>query len=291
MMHDERLPAEDTSSADHCDRVATLLKSHGLTSRITKIALTSSVGPISAFVAEPLARDDNAPPLLLLHGISRDAEEMFEAFRHAAVDAGRVVISPEFNKKAWRIFQRITDKIRPDIALLELLTLLRSAGMINGKPLEVFGFSGGAQLAHRWAMLYPHMVASLHVSSAGWYTSPSTDVQYPYGLGHQEAREKNRSWSRRMTKGLEAFLRLPISIYVGAEDCETEDLTLRRNPILDAAQGCERRMRAAKYRDAILSAALAHNMHPSVQFHELPGCGHSFAQCAASGKLPELVLD
>lgn len=290
MLHDERLPTEDSTSADHCDRVATLLKCSGLTSRITKIALTSSAGPISALVAEPLVRADNAPPLLLLHGISRDAEEMFEAFRHEAVDAGRVVIAPEFSKKAWRIFQRITDRIRPDIALLELLTLLRSAGVIDGKPLEVFGFSGGAQLAHRWAMLYPHMVASLHVSSAGWYTLPSTDVQYPYGLGHQEAREKNRSWSRCMRKGLEAFLRLPISIYVGAEDCEKEDPALRRNPVLDAAQGCERRMRAAKYRDAILSAALAHNIHTSVQFHELPGCGHSFAQCAETGKLTKLVL-
>ena len=93
-----------------------------------------------------------------------------------------------------------------------------------------------------------------------------------------------------MTKSLEAFLRLPISVYVGAKDCETEDHALRRNPVLDAAQGCERRMRAAKYRDAILSAALAHDIHPSVQFHELPGCGHSFAHAPHPASLPDLFL-
>ncbi len=290
MFHDDRLPAEDIRSADHCDRVATYLKSSGLTSRITKIAFASSAGPIAAFVAEPKERVDTAPPLLLLHGISRDAEEMFETFRHAANDAGRVVIAPEFSQAAWHIFQRITDRIRPDIALLELLTLLRSAGVIDGKPLEVFGFSGGAQLAHRWAMLYPHLVASLQVSSAGWYTLPSPEAPYPYGLSVQEAANRNVGWPRRMAQGLEAFLRLPISIYVGAEDSKNNDPALRRNPVLDAAQGCDRRMRAGMYRDALISAAKVRNIHPSVQFHELPGCGHSFAQCAGAGDLIKLVL-
>lgn len=290
MFYDDSATSCDDCPARHADCVSASLKASGMASRVTRIAFKSSAGPISALVSEPRVRDESAPPLLALHGISRDVEETFDAFRPAANEAGRVLIAPEYSEKSWRVFQRITDKARPDVALLELLTMLRDADVIDRRPLDVFGFSGGAQLAHRWAMLYPHMIASLHISSAGWYTLPLADVPYPYGLKRPDDAEKNLEWPKRMTRGLEAFLRLPISIYVGSEDHGENEPSLRRNPVLDTAQGCERRMRARKYHDALLAAAKARNIEPVLQFHELPGCGHSFAQCARSGSLVKHVL-
>lgn len=290
MFHDDKATSCDDCPARHADCVSASLKASGIASRVTKIAFNSSAGPISALVSEPRARNVAAPPLLALHGISRDVEETFDAFRPAANEAGRVLIAPEFSRKSWRVFQRITDRTRPDIALLEVLTMLRDADIIDRRPLDIFGFSGGAQLAHRWAMLYPHMVASLHISSAGWYTSPRMDVPYPYGLRCSDKSEKDQAWRQRMTRGLDAFLRLPINIYVGEKDCIEEDAALRRNAVLDAAQGCERRMRARRYRDALLAATEARDIEPAIKFHELPGCGHSFAQCARSGNLVQHVL-
>jgi len=290
MFYDDRATSCDSCPSRHADSVSASLKASGMTSRVTKIALNSSAGPISALVSEPRTRNEAAPPLLALHGISRDVEETFDAFRPAANEAGRVLIAPEFSRKSWRVFQRITDRTRPDIALLEVLTMLRDADVIDRRPLDVFGYSGGAQLAHRWAMLYPHMVASLHISSAGWYTSPRMDVPYPYGLRCSDTCEKDEAWRQRMTRGLDAFLRLPINIYVGEKDCNEVDAALRRNAVLDAAQGCERRTRACKYHDALLAVAKARDIQPVLEFHELPGCGHSFAQCAGSGSLIKHVL-
>ena len=290
MFHDDRATSCDSCPSRRADSVSASLKASGMASRVTKISFNSSAGPISALVSEPRARVEAAPPLLALHGISRDVEETFDAFRPAANEAGRVLIAPEFSRKSWRVFQRITDRTRPDIALLEVLTMLRDADVIDRRPLDVFGFSGGAQLAHRWAMLYPHMVASLHISSAGWYTSPQADAPYPYGLQCSDPSEKDEAWRRHMARGLDAFLRLPINIYVGEKDNIEEDAALRRNAVLDAAQGCERRMRARTYHDALLAAAKARNIEPAIKFHELLGCGHSFAQCARSGGLVKHLL-
>lgn len=290
MFYDDRATSRDDTYARHADCVSASLKASGMASRVSKIAFRSSAGPISALVSEPRICNEAAPPLLALHGISRDVEETFDAFRSAANEAGRVLIAPEFSRKSWRVFQRITDRTRPDVALLEILTMLRDAHVIDRRPLEVFGFSGGAQLAHRWAMLYPHVVAALHICSAGWYTSPRADVPYPYGLQCADAAEKSQIWPQRMTRGLDAFLRLPISIYVGEQDCREDDAALRRNAVLDAAQGCERRMRARNYLDALLAAAKARSIEPVLKFHELPGCGHGFAQCAGRGSLVKHVL-
>lgn len=277
-------------STDQIISVAAPVRAGRQTSHVAKVSLTTSAGSLGAFVSEPAGASKDAAPLILLHGISRDAEALFEAFLPAASTAGRVVIAPEFTKETWRIFQRITVKTRPDIALLELLTFLRATNVIGSAPVEVFGFSGGAQLAHRFAMLYPHMISSLHISSAGWYTLPRSDIPYPYGLSTEGAEAKGLIWQRRMMQGLDAFLRLPISISVGSLDNQQEDPSLRKNDVLNATQGSDRLMRARSYQDAIEAAAKERGVTASVRFNELPGCGHDAIQCIETGGLIARVL-
>lgn len=225
---------------------------------------------------------------MVLHGISRDAEGILEAFRASPHRAGRVLIAPIFTEPEWPVFQRITERIRPDLALLGVMSALRKRGILTASRIDMFGFSGGAQLAHRFAMLYPHHIGALHVSSAGWYSLPDADVLYPYGLsGVAGAAGK---WARRMRGGLHALLSAPIMVYVGALDDDERDASLRRNERLDASQGVTRCARAAAYARAMRAAAIARAIEPKVEFVELPGCGHSFADCARIGGLADLVL-
>lgn len=290
MFRDQTMQYDGSDLADQIMPAAVPVRAVRQTSHVAKIAMKTSAGSLGAFVSEPADAPKDAVPLLLLHGISRDAEALFEAFLPAANAAGRIVIAPEFTKEAWRVFQRITAKTRPDIALLELLTFLRASGVIDSTPVEVFGFSGGAQLAHRFAMLYPHMISSLHISSAGWYTLPRSDIPYPYGLSTEGAEAKDLIWQRRMMQGLDAFLRLPISISVGSLDNQWEDPTLRRNEALDASQGSDRLTRAKSYQDALETAAKERGIIASVRFNELPGCGHDAIQCIETGGLIDRVL-
>lgn len=288
MLHDHLASAAEARLLSQTCFAPSAAEASRPSGRSTKFHMNTSVGPVEAYLSAPDAGSSNAPPLLALHGISRDAQSVFDAFSEAPNNAGRVVIAPCFEARKWPVYQRITHRNRADIALLELLTSLRAFGVIDGGPADLFGFSGGAQLAHRFAMLYPHMVSSLHVSSAGWYSLPNEDAPYPYGLGAPD--EKEQVWRRRMLLGLDVFLRLPISIYVGCDDIGTDEPTLRRNPALDAAQGSSRRARAASYCDALCAAAVVHGGQAAVRHFELPGCGHSFDECVETGGLIDLVL-
>lgn len=224
-----------------------------------------------------------ARPLLALHGISREDGAIFDAFAAPCAAAGRALLTPRFGPQSWPVFQRVHDRNRPDRALLDLLdTAARDHAMPAG-PVDVFGYSGGAQLAHRLTMLYPERVGALHLGAAGWYTLPAPDLPYPLGLGPD--RRGRDAIPACMRSGLAAFLDRRIALYVGDRDTDPADPAIRRDPRIDAAQGIHRRARAERYAEAVAAAQRAAGLPVSVTLTVLGGCGHDFAQCAARGGL------
>ncbi|MFE8101462.1 alpha/beta hydrolase [Brenneria goodwinii] len=246
-------------------------------------------GRLSAGVMIPESPRPDLPPLVALHGISRDARAIREGFAIHALEAGRVLVAPRFSQTDWPGFQRIGVR-RPDHALLALFKELQGIG-INTTQVELFGFSGGAQLAHRFAMLYPQRIARLHVAAAGWYCLPDTRIAFPAGLGDGDRKSgSGRTDIASLCRAqLPEYLRLPLRLYVGAEDTE-RDPALRADPLLDATQGCDRVARARTYVAAFAAAARTHGIAPDVTFSLLPGSGHSFALCARRGGLASRVL-
>lgn len=226
-------------------------------------------------------------PLIALHGISRDAQKIAAYFAPEAESAGRIIIIPRFSRSAWPVFQRINNRHRADRALLALISDLRMRGVIDTGPVDLFGYSGGAQLAHRFTMLHPEHVADLHLGAAGWFTLPDTSLPYPIGLG-PSARGDDR-WGRRMKSALTAYLNRRITLYVGTEDNDPDEPALRRDPDLDVAQGQTRLERARRYADLIRDLQAEHDLPETCGLRELPGCFHDFEDCAHNGGLARLV--
>lgn len=211
-------------------------------------------------------------PLVALHGISRNAKAIWYTFKPLAAAQGRALLVPLLDRKNWPSFQRI-DANRPDLALLELL---RRAELAQCK-IELFGFSGGAQLAHRFAMLYPHKVARLHIAAPGWFCLPRTDVAWPEGLGDGDA-EQSSGRLRRSVLGepyrtqLPTYLSLPVRVWVGANDTE-RDAALRKSGQLDRLQGANRLERATRYVEEFREAAGKLQISPDIELSVLPGSG------------------
>ena len=243
-----------------------------------------SDGVLEASVISPEAVT-HARPLLALHGISRNSEELCAAFSEAAAQSGRVVVVPHFSAEAWPVFQRITRRARPDKALLALFSTLRGLSDHFQGPFDVFGFSGGAQLAHRFAMLYPELVGDLHLGAAGWYTFPDECCNYPYGI--RDAQGSKQSWGQRMYSGLNTFLQRDITVYVGEQDVE-RDASLRVNAQLDKQQGRNRLERAQSYIARINELQTGLGLPPTGRLITLAGCGHSFSDCAENSGLATL---
>lgn len=255
--------------------------------RIIAHRVASPAGVLPAQVILP-ATLSTRPPLVVLHGISRNADELVDLFVPQAERSGRRIIVPHFAQDTWPVFQRPGKSARPDQALLALLGQLALGDAAMAGPVDLFGHSGGAQLAHRFAMLYPHKVRQLHLAAAGWYCLPDRTMAYPYGLG-ADATPGSLTWLRRHSQALPAYLRLCLRIYVGTNDTDRND-TLRQAPHLDQIQGPNRLARAATYVKHFRTAAQAHGIRPDIALTHLPGVTHDVAEAIRSAALDRLVL-
>lgn len=210
-------------------------------------------------------------PLLALHGISRDARGLAAGLAPLALDQGRPLLVPAFEAASWPVFQRLTRRHRPDLALLDILDGFGAA------TVDLFGYSGGAQLAHRFAMLYPNRAGDLHLGAAGWYTLPDADLPYPLGL-------RGHPLGAAMARALPAYLDRAITLHCGSAD-RKRDASLRKTPQLDALQGRHRLARAIRYASALRAASTAHGLTPRVRLNRLPGARHSIGDCLATGAM------
>ncbi len=243
---------------------------------------------IGGWVYVPGTLNKDANPLVALHGISRNGREQVELLAPRAEALGRIVIAPHFPAEHWKVFQRITNLHRPDLALLDFLGRVRDNGLADTRHFDLAGYSGGAQLAHRFAMLFPHKIRKLSLSAAGWYSMPDGSIDYPYGLASKPGGKVD--WGPQMFRSLPDYLRLTISIFVGEHD-DQQDAALRRNDLLERTQGATRLERAERYHNALTEAARAHDIAPKVTLTRLPGCAHSFPDCVETGGLDRLLLN
>ena len=270
---------------------ATHARAHGGGDRSSQPACRVGMLPgagrrgLPCWLALPDRIAPEAAPLVAIHGIHRNAEAQARAFATRAAAQGRLVIAPLFDPAEWPRYQQVVLGGRADLALLDLLQELQLAGMVRTRRIALAGYSGGAQFAHRFAMLYPHMVEHLTVTAAGWYTFPA-DMPFPYGLAVRKGRT---DWGSRIADGLDAFLSLPVDVCVGTADNLPDEHT-RRRPRLDERQGSDRLTRATRWVEALNATAAARGIAPRARLRLLAGCGHDFAQCVARGGLARIAL-
>ena len=238
-----------------------------------------------AWLVEPSSRGSAHPPLVVVHGITRNAEGIALRLAPRALAQGRTLVMPLFEEPAFKGYQRVFGRQRADLALIALLDALVEEGVLPSGPVDLAGFSGGAQFAHRFAWLYPHRVGRLTLAAAGWWTFPDA-APFPYGLGRGDLGPADAArWLRANTPD---FLDREITVAVGGEDC-VPDSNTRRGSAIDAQQGIDRMTRARRWHDAIAATAERHGLEPRVTFRVLPGAGHDFGACADAG-LDTLLL-
>ena len=220
--------------------------------------------------------------LVVVHGISRDAEEQLNCYRTLADELGCWLVAPQFDSKAFPRYQQLcagSGQPRADIALNSFLALWR--GMHGQSYLKIWlaGYSGGAQFAHRYALHHPQQIAAMILGSAGWYSFPDQKAKYPRGLSRSVALEPVR---------LEEMLKIPMLVTVGDED-NLRDSSLRSSAALDQQQGDNRVQRAFNWCESIKQLQLEKTEKP-VQLKILSGQGHNFYKNMQQGGMAALVL-
>lgn len=243
-------------------------------------------GSLGGWISIPDHIDVHAPPLVAVHGIHRDARTQVQNFGSVASSLGRVVVAPLFDSVHFRGYQQVVLKCRADIALFDLMNRIRDMGIPMGRRIDLFGYSGGAQFAHRLAMLYPQHITRLNLAAAGWYTFPDNNP-YPYGLGKRK--KSHPALGVHLPHVLEAFLQLQIRVHIGLRDNEP-DINTRRNSRLDIQQGTSRLERARAWTSAIRRCSARMGIDSDIQLEEIKNCSHSFIEYFDLGNLEHSVF-
>ena len=269
----------------------------GGTERIASAALTRGV------ILERVLEDDpgqryylyvpsagelaHAPMLVTVHGISRNARTHVRHYAALAEQLGVIVVAPRFGKKRFPDYQRLGRAGRGERADRMLDRILAEVGRATGARadrLHLFGYSGGGQFVHRYAMAYPERVAAIAIGAAGWYTFPDPEWRYPYGIKPSPALPD-------LHFDIGRFLRIPACVLVG-EDDDVRDAALRQSDRLDRQQGATRFERGRRWVEAMNAAARAQGLAAThYRFIALPGSDHSFSRSIRHGDLAARVFE
>jgi poly(3-hydroxybutyrate) depolymerase len=238
------------------------------------------------FLYIPASGGREAPVFVTVHGLSRNANKHARSFASYCEAHNLVLVAPVFSRRHSAGYQRLGGPAgrgtRADSVLESILEEVSHLTGARGGPIYLFGFSAGAQFAHRFAMAFPHRVARLVVACAGWYTFPDAGKRFPYGIR-----------AGRKLEGVrfdpEAFLQVPITVMVGEQDTTTAG-HLRSTERVNRQQGQSRLERSRNWVDAMQAAAQAYHLEPLVRLHLIPGGDHSFTKLLESGGLAERVF-
>lgn len=236
-----------------------------------------------AYVPENVG--SSAPLLVCVHGLRRNPQEQIFRLARYAEDAGVVLLAPHFSKARFKRFQTLapdTNGVLPEDAFDYAISDWEERSGMKSAKFLMFGFSGGGQFAHRYAMLGRRRIDALAITSAGWYTLPDPDLPFPFGIGASE-----RLGSRRLSP--EYLLEMPCLLMVGSRDTARES-SLNTDPLIDKTQGLNRVERARCWIDHMEQLACKHGRENPWQFQEIKGARHNFSRLVERHKAGELLF-
>jgi poly(3-hydroxybutyrate) depolymerase len=222
--------------------------------------LTSSRHPDQTYyLYVPPGHDGHEAPRLLvvIHGQSRGAANYAEQFTSFAAQHGYILLAPLF-PSSIRFQELGLGGERADLRLLELVDEVAADHSLQSEQFDLFGYSGGAQFAHRFLYLQPARLHSVVVGAPGTVTLPNDGERWPAGV-------RGLSRTAGVRFNLEQIRRPRVMLIVGAEDMTLEGLNQAPWAM---RTGSTRLGRARSLHAAWLVAGIHH------RYVEVPRAGH-----------------
>lgn len=176
--------------------------------------------------AEPL------PVAVLVHDTMRTAEKYREAFAEWAEQTRTALLLPLFPAGVGEAFDLHGYKylarhgVRYDQVLLDMLEEVAEHFSLSIGRVLLFGFSGGGQFVHRFALLYPERIRAVSIGAPGGVTLPGDHADWWVGT-----RNTDEVFGRAIVEG--SLTGLQVQALVGEDDMETwevSDPALRSSP-------------------------------------------------------------
>lgn len=256
-----------------------------LTPGVVQLRTLRSDPTLSYYLYVPKQLKTGTRTFVTVHGISRRAHEHAALFAPFAEAQGVVLIAPYFSANRFPDYQRMSRIGRGERSDQALETIVAEVGRLtraDTSKLYLFGYSGGAQFVHRFAMAHPERVARYVLGAAGWYTFPDQTIKYPLGI---RAAKKLPG----VTFDPNRFLAVPAMVLVGERD-NKQNGDMRDSSKLDALQGRSRLERGQKWVEVMQQRAREHGFATHYEFAVLPRSRHMFRQCMKRGNMGRMTF-
>jgi predicted esterase len=209
-----------------------------------------------------------APVLVALHGMGGTGRGMCDSVRAWSDREGWVLVGPTFAYGDWTNPAAVAaegPRFLPRLAQI-LDELPTQTGVAVQPRAALYGFSRGAQLAARFAMLYPDRVRGAVIMSGGTYTLPLREttasgtaqpLPYPFGVADVQQRFGRDA-------DLDALRGVSFWIGVGADDNDPSAVPAQWSQYI----GNTRVERARRFAETLRA------LQVPVEHTEFPGLGH-----------------
>jgi|AntAceMinimDraft_5_1070358.scaffolds.fasta_scaffold00730_14 poly(3-hydroxybutyrate) depolymerase len=234
--------------------------------------------PLNIFYAEANGLNVNAPIVIVMHGVDRNADDYRDNWIELARTFGFFVYAPEFDKARFpksanynlggltKSSGRAFDAMEP---LFDAIKARRGATQTG---YYLFGHSAGGQFVHRYVFFgKPKRMKLALAANSGWYTLPTRAAKWPYGL----------AGLKRSLYDVDALLKAPLTILLGDQDIDPYAENLRHTPEADA-QGMNRYDRGIYFLKRSNTIAEQRQIRSAWSYHVVPGVAHDNAAMAVA---------
>jgi hypothetical protein len=238
-----------------------------------------AAGSIRVFYACPDSDVRDAPIVIAMHGLSREAEAFRDVLVDRAARNGQIVLVPEFAvhqfpdvyaynfggvrlpppsdkinlREEWNfgIIDRLFQHVRREIGS-------------SKTTFRMFGNSAGSQYVLRYLSLTGGAAVDRAVASnSGVYMLPDLQTEYPFGMGGLDLNENH----------LRRYFGFPLVLLLGDADTDTSAPDLPRNDAA-MAQGPHRLARGHWYFGLCKELASNLGLDLAWKLEVVPGAGH-----------------
>jgi predicted esterase len=220
--------------------------------------------PANAAARQPLQ------VVIAIHGMGGEGKGFAASLIKEADRRGWLLVAPTINYGDWHNPEQVAqeDVENAERRLTTIDSLPAQTGLQLKPEVNLFGFSRGAQLAHRFALFFPERVDRVVAFSAGTYTLPSKtkDIDgdgrpdvliLPYGVG---------DLTKRLGRPINPTRLKQVRFYIGVGGADNVANDVPRQ--WDQYVGRTRVERAREFATALQSAGVSCNLQV------FPGVGH-----------------
>lgn len=228
-------------------------------------------GPtLDVYGVEPESADPDAPIILVMHGVRRNADEYRDNWIDLAESYGLRVYAPAFDAERFPgAVNYNLGGLGPDVpsafdAIEPLYQFIRETRGGDQSGYFIFGHSAGAQFVHRFLCFGDTTNLKLAIAAnAGWYTMPDYSYEWPYGLTN----------SPEQPCSLSEWFEKPLLLMLGDQDTDPQDQNLRRTPEA-MAQGTHRLARGINFLETAREQAEESALPINWRFEIVEGVAH-----------------